>query len=73
MQLDSEDESDDEFSRPPTPQHSGSDIAPKRVKAEPKVEPKQEPVDTGDSDSQSSDVGFFKSMFSINGLFMFLI
>jgi len=46
------DDSDDEFSRPPTPHHPGS----KRLKTESKSEPKREPVDTGDSDSQSSDV-----------------
>ncbi|XP_052126433.1 jmjC domain-containing histone demethylation protein 1 [Frankliniella occidentalis] len=46
------DDSDDEFSRPSTPQH---DLPSKRSKLEPKVEPKHEPLDTGDSDSQSSD------------------
>ncbi|KAJ1523891.1 hypothetical protein ONE63_010445 [Megalurothrips usitatus] len=52
---DSED-SEDGFSRPATPQPSTSDGAgpSKRIKTEPKVEPKQE-VDSGDSDSQSSD------------------
>ncbi|KAK3927362.1 JmjC domain-containing histone demethylation protein 1 [Frankliniella fusca] len=46
------DDSDDEFSRPSTPHH---DSPSKRSRVEPKLEPKPEPLDLGDSDSQSSD------------------
>lgn len=54
-EMDSDDSDDDGFSRPATPQHSSSDAAMRRTKGEQKHVPKHEPVDTGDSDSQSSD------------------